>query len=424
MDQAGGERPAGRFPGAPAGGALEGLTVVDLTTMLAGPYAAMMLSDQGARVIKVEAPGGESARSIGPAIKGAVPADQGGYGAYFASINRNKLSVVIDLKTEAGRETLLRLVRAADVLIENYRLGVMERLGLGWETLQAVNPRLVYACVRGFGDSRTGESPYARWPAYDPISQAMGGIMGVTGPVKGGPPTKIGPGVGDIIPAMFAAFGVACACWQAQRTGRGQFVDVAMVDGVLALCERLVFQYSATGEAPGPEGNHHPLLHPFGLFRARDGWISLGVATDLFWQRFARRIGHPELENDPRFATNSARLANAQLVSDFVTDWCGRRTREEIKDVLGGEVPFAPVYHADDVFADPHFAIRRMLAQVEAPGAEAPLAIANTPIRMTGAPGGVRRRAPLLGEDTDDVLAELGCGAEGIARLRACGAVA
>jgi formyl-CoA transferase len=223
---------------------------------------------------------------------------------------------------------------------------------------------------------------------------------------------------------MWAAFGVACACWRAQRTGEGQYVDVAMVDGILALCERLVFQHSATGKAPGPEGNHHPLLHPFGLFRAQDGWISLGIPNDLFWGRFVRRIGHPELANDPRFATNAARLENAQLVSDFVNDWCGARTREEIMAALGGEVPFAPVYHADDVFADPHFAIRKMLAQVEAPGAAEALTVAGTPVRMTGTPGGVRRRAPLMGEDTDEVLAEFGYDAEAIARLRAAGAVA
>jgi formyl-CoA transferase len=246
----------------------------------------------------------------------------------------------------------------------------------------------------------------------------MGGIMGITGPVKDGPPTKIGPGVGDIVPAMWAAFGVACACWRAQRTGEGQFVDVAMVDGILALCERLVFQYSATGVAPGPQGNGHPLLHPFGLFRAKDGWISLGIPKDLFWGRFVRRIGHPELESDPRFATNAARMDNHQLVTDFVNDWCGARTREEIKGILGGEVPFAPVYHADDVFADPHFAIREMLAQVEVPGAGAPLTVAGAPVRMTGTPGGVRRRAPLLGEDTEDVLRGFGFSDEEVGRLR------
>jgi formyl-CoA transferase len=294
----------------------------------------------------------------------------------------------------------------------------MERLGLSWERLQAENPRLVYAAVRGFGDRRTGESPYADWPAYDPIAQAMGGIMGITGPVKGGPPTKIGPGVGDIVPAMFAAFGVACACWRAQRTGQGQYVDVAMVDSILALCERLVFQYGATGEAPGPEGNFHPLLHPFGLFQAKDGWISLGIPKDLFWGRFVRRIGHPELEADPRFATNAARMENHQLVTDFVNDWCGARTRDEIAEILGGEIPFAPVYRADDIFADPHFEARDMLSRVEAPGSEAALTIANTPLRMTATPGGVRRRAPLLGEDTEEVLAAFGFAPEEIARLR------
>ena len=416
--------PAGRFPGAPQGGALEGLTVIDLTMMLAGPYASMMLADRGARVIKVEPPGGDNTRRIGPWAEGQTRMEDGGYGAYFASINRNKRSVVLDLKAEDGKAALLRMIAQADVVIENYRLGVMDRLGLPWERLQEINPRLVYASVRGFGDRRGGASPYADWPAYDPIAQAMGGIMGITGPEKDGPPTKIGPGVGDIVPAMWAAFGVVSACWNAARTGRGQYVDVAMVDGVLALCERLVFQYGASGTAPGVEGNYHPLLHPFGLFRAKDGWFSLGIPKDLFWGRFARRIDRPELEHDPRFATNDARLINREAVTAFLEDWAGTRTRAEIAEVLGGVIPFAPVYRADDIFGDPHFAVREMLAAVEAPGADAPLTVAGTPVRMTGTPGGVRRRAPLTGEDTDEILAEFGFSTDQIAALRASGAAA
>lgn len=416
--------PAGRSPGAPQGGALAGLTVIDLTMMLAGPYASMMLADQGARVIKVEPPGGDNTRRIGPWAEGQTRMPEGGYGAYFASINRNKRSIVLDLKAAEGKAALIRLIEQADVVIENYRLGVMERLGLPYEALAAINPRLVYASVRGFGDTRGGASPYAEWPAYDPIAQAMGGIMGITGSEKDGPPTKIGPGVGDIVPAMWAAFGVVSACWNAARTGRGQYVDVAMVDGVLALCERLVFQFGASGVAPGVEGNVHPLLHPFGLFQASDGWFSLGIPKDLFWGRFVRQIGRPELEHDPRFATNDDRLANRAAVTAELESWAGALTRAEIKTLLGGVVPFAPVYRADDIFADPHFAVREMLAAVEAPGADAPLTVAGTPVRMTGTPGGVRRRAPLTGEDTDDILTEFGFSNDQIAALRACGAAA
>jgi formyl-CoA transferase len=405
-------------------GALAGLTVIDVTTMLAGPYASMMLADQGARVIKIEPPGGEDARRIGPFLEGALPPEQGGYGAYFASINRNKQSVVIDLKQEAGKEVLRRLAVRADVVIDNYRGGVTERLGLSYESLAERNPRLVYAALRGFGDKRTGASPYAEWPAYDPVSQAMGGIMGITGGAPGGPPTKIGPGVGDILPAMFLAFGIAAAAWRAERTGRGQFLDIAMVDGVLAVCERIVMQYSATGVAPRPEGSGHPLLCPFGLFPARDGFVSLGIPKDDFWAPLAQLMGRPELADDPRYATNAARIARRDEVNALVGAWTGAHTKEELMGLLGGKIPFGPVFQADDIFADPHFAARNMLAEVDVPGARRRLTIANTPLRMDETPGGVHCRAPLAGEHTDAVLAELGFSQAEIAALRASRAVA
>jgi formyl-CoA transferase len=408
---------------APAG-ALEGLTVIDLTVMLAGPYASMMLADQGARVIKIEPPGGEDARGIGPHLDGMIPREQGGYGAYFASINRNKESVVIDLKQEAGKDVLRRLVAKTDVLIENYRAGVMERLGLSYESLAEINPRLVYAALRGFGDKRTGESPYTAWPAYDPVSQAMGGIMGITGQAASGAPTKIGPGVGDIMPAMFLAFGIAAACWRAQRTGKGQFLDIGMVDGVLAVCERIVFQYSATGVAPRSEGSGHPLLCPFGLFPAKDGFVSVGVPKDEFWTPLVNAMSRPELAADPRYATNAARMVRREEVNAIVGEWTSTRSKQELAEALGGKIPFGPVFQADDIFADPHFAARRMLAEVDAPGASRPLTVANTPVHMAETPGGVRSRAPLLGEDTDRVLADFGFGSDEIDALRENGFIA
>ena len=223
-------------------GALADVVVLDLTQMLAGPFVTMMLADQGAEVIKIEPPGGDATRLFGPFMAGQTPVKEGGYGGYFGSTNRNKRSIVIDLKSEDGREVLRRLVAKADILVENFRAGVMERLGIGYEALSAINPRLVYGTIRGFGDPRSGRSPYASWPAYDIVAQAMGGIIAITSPTPGGPPTKIGPGVGDLIPAMQCAFGILAALHKARASGRGQFVDVAMVDGVLAACERPVFQ--------------------------------------------------------------------------------------------------------------------------------------------------------------------------------------
>jgi crotonobetainyl-CoA:carnitine CoA-transferase CaiB-like acyl-CoA transferase len=405
-------------------GALDGLTVIDLTMMLAGPFAGMMLADNGARVIKVEPPAGDNARDIGPHPAGSLMREDGGYGAYFASTGRNKESIVIDLKQEAGKEVLRRLVAKADVLMESFRSGVMERLGLSYEALAGINPRLVYATLRGFGDARSGESPYASWPAYDPVSQAMGGIMGITSTTKGGAPTKIGPGVGDIMPAMFLAFGIASACWRVQRTGEGQFVDIAMVDGVLAVCERLVFQYSVTGVPPGTEGNHHPLVCPFGLFPVKDGYVSIGVPKDEFWGPLMVAMGMPELAHDDRYATNAARMERRQEVVDFISEWTAARTKQDLIEIFGNKVPFGPVFQADDIFADPHFAARNMLVKVEHPGAHRPLTIANTPIRMSRTPGGIRRRAPLTGEDTDRILADFGFAEEEVAALRQRGTIA
>lgn len=391
-----------------AKGALDGLVVIDLTQMLAGPYSTMMLADQGARVIKVEPPGGENTRKAGPRAAGALGIEQGGYGAYFASVNRNKESIVLDLKDAAGKAALLRLLDQADVVVENFRSGVMERLGLSYEALAERCPKLVYATLRGFGDPRTGLSPYAEWPAYDPVAQAMGGIMGITGPVAGGAPTKIGPGVGDIVPGMFLAFGIASACWRAQRTGRGQFVDVAMTDAVLALCERIVFQYSVTGHAPGPEGNGHPLLCPFGLFPASDGWVSLGVPNDRFWVPLMQKMGRPDLAVDASYRSNEFRVARRAEVEALVADWTRQHTRAELTALLGGDIPFAPVYSAADVFADPHYRARDMLVETEFPGAANPLVLAGTPVKMTETPGAVRKRAPLVGEHSERVLSEFG----------------
>ncbi|KAF1070283.1 CoA transferase [Variovorax sp.] len=402
-----------------ATGALDGLVVLDLTRMLAGPDATMMLADQGARVVKIEPPGGDPTRRTGPHLPGALTIAEGGFGGYFASINRNKQSLALDLKQPAGKAALLRMVRSADVLVENYRCGVMERLGLGYEALIAENPRLVYAAMRGFGDPRSGRSPYADWPAYDPVAQAMGGIMGITGPVPAGAPTKIGPGVGDLVPATFLAFGIASACWRAQRTGRGQFVDVSMVVAVLAICERLVYQYSASHESPGPEGNGHPLLCPFGLFPAKDGHVSLGVPNDRFWVPLVQRMGRPELASDPRYASNEARMAHRAEVEALVGEWTARHTKAELSSLLGAEIPFGPVFDAQDIFEDAHFRARGMLVETEQPGAARALTVAGTPVHMSDTPGGVHRRAPLTGEHSDAVLQGFGFAPAEIAALRA-----
>jgi crotonobetainyl-CoA:carnitine CoA-transferase CaiB-like acyl-CoA transferase len=294
----------------------------------------------------------------------------------------------------------------------------MERLGLGYEELRERNPRLVYATIRGFGDPRSGQSPYAHWPAYDVVAQAMGGIMSITGAADGGP-TKIGPGVGDIVPGLMLVIGILSAVHHAQRTGRGQFVDVAMTDSVLALCERIVYQQSYEDRTPGPEGNRHPLLCPFGLFPASDGWVSIACPDEKLWAQLARLIGRPEMAEDPRYATNPARVQHCDEVIGAVGAFTQRHTKAELAGKLGGVTPFGPVYTAKDIFEDPHFARREMLVEVEHPGCNAPVHIAGVPIKLSETPGGVRRRAPLLGEHTDEVLQDIGFAADDIARLRA-----
>lgn len=400
-------------------GALDGIRVIDLTQMLAGPFCTQLLADQGAEVIKIEPLEGDNTRTSGP-----FHADDRlrAFGGYYASVNRNKRSIAIDLKTEDGKKILLDLIASSDILVENYRAGVMDRLGLGYETLRAHNPRLVYGAIRGFGDPRTGASPYADWPAFDVVAQAMGGLMQITGPDRD-TPIKVGPGVGDLMPAAMCAFGIVAAVVRAQKTGRGQFVDVSMVDSVLSLCERIVHQHAFQNVVPHPEGNRHPLIAPFGLFRAADGWVTIACHTDAWWALLCRLIGRGDLIDDPRTATSPARVAHRDLVYDEIGAFTATKTKAELLALLGGKVPFGPVYDVADIVADPHFKARDMVVALPHPGLDRQIAVAGIPIKMTETPGAVRRHAPLLGQDTDAILAELGRSPERIAELRSAKAI-
>lgn len=400
-------------------GALEGLKVLDLTQMLAGPYCTQLLADQGAEVVKIEPPEGDMTRAMGP-----FRADDGLrlWGGYFQSINRNKKSLCIDLKQPQAKAIFLRLVEGADVLVENMRVGAMDRLGLGYETLAARNPRLVYAALRGFGDPRGGATPYQEWPAFDVVAQAMGGIMAITGP-DARTPLKVGPGVGDLVPAVHMAFGIMAGVYRAQKTGRGQFVDVPMVDAVLSLCERMVYQYSFEGKVAGPEGNRHPILCPFGMFACKDGWVTIACPTDAFWKQLCELIGRPELGTDPAFGGNDGRQRQHDRVDEAIHAYTRPRTKRELTEALGGRIPFGPVYDVRDIYADPHFAAHDMLPAVEQPGSATPVQVAGIPVRMTGTPGAVRRRAPLLGEDTDAVLAGFGAAPDEVRGWREAGLV-
>lgn len=403
----------------PQWGALQGVRVVDLTRMLSGPYCTMLLADQGAEVIKVEAFDGDTSRGHGP-YRADDP--EQAFGGYFQSVNRNKKSIVLNLKDEGCRDVLRKLVASADVLVENYRSGVMERLGLGYEELREVNPKLVYAAIRGFGDPRSGLSPYDAWPAYDVVAQAMGGLIGITGPGPGSH-VKVGPGVGDIFPGTLTTVGILSALYRASRTGQGQFVDVSMYDAVLALCERIVYQHSFAGAVPVPEGSAHPFFSPFGLYEAADGWVTIACPNDGFWRELAAVMGCPELAEDPRTQRKVDRARHSQFVNQLVTDWTRRYTKAQLAGLLGGKVPFGPVQTVADIFADPHVRARDMLAEVEHPGSDSKSVVVGTPIHLSATPGGVHTRAPYFGEHTVEILHELGYDDAGIDAMQQRGAL-
>jgi succinyl-CoA:mesaconate CoA transferase len=390
-------------------GPLADVRVLDLTQMLAGPYATMLLADLGADVVKVEPPRGDMTRTNPPHLT-----DEEAYGGYFHSVNRNKRSVVIDLKSEAGKETLRGMVADADVLVENFKVGTMDRLGLSYESLREINPALVYAAIRGFGDPRSGESPYADRPAFDVIAQAMGGVMSITGTEESGP-VKVGPGVGDIFPATLCIVGLLSALHHARRTGEGQFVDVGMVDGVLALTERIVHQYAFEGDVPGPQGNTHPLLFPFDRFDTTDGHVMIAAPRDKQWTALCEAMDRPDLAAD--YPDEEDRVEHADELRPVVAEWVGQHTKEEIADLIADDVPCGPVNTVLDIFEDEHFDVREMLPQVEHADTGREVSLAGAPIKLSATPSGVHHRAPFLGEHSREVLAEYGFDGDRIEEL-------
>ena len=345
------------------------------------------------------------------------------YGGMFQSCNRNKRGMVIDFKNAEGREVFFKLVDSADVVIENFRAGVMDRLGLGYDVLSQRNPRLVYTSIRGFGDPRNGRTPYTDWPAVDIIAQAMGGLMSITGP-DASSPMRVGGGPGDTIPGLFAAYATLVAIFESRISGRGQYVDVAMVDSMVALFEPLTVTYTYTGVPARPNGGRMPGIAPFGRIATKDGFGVLAVSAGRGWDLFCEIIGRTDLIADPRFASHAARGANEDAVYAAVEEFTLQHTCAELVAIFGGKIPFAPVYDAGDIFNDPYFKMREMLPEVEQPGSKRKVTVAGVPQKLSRTPGGVHQRAPTLGEHSADILAEIGLGAEEIAGLRKSGAIA
>ncbi len=386
-------------------GPLSSVRILDVTHAIAGPWATMMLADLGAEVIKVEGPTGDMQRFMGPFTKDDPDRAYGGtYGAY----NRNKRCIMLDLKEPADKETFLQLVDWADAVVENQRAGVLDRLGLGYETLRERNPRLVYGAIRGFGDPRTGASPYSDWPAYDVIAQAMSSFVSMNG-MNPSEPHKVGPFLGDIYPGTVGALGILAAVFHARVTGQGQFVDVAMVDAVTALAETGVCRFTYMGRETLPSGNSSDSVAPFDIYPTSDGAIAIAAPTNAAWSELCSAIGRPDLAEGELTKTMALRVKNRALVDEVVAGWAASHTNAEVMTALGGKVPCGPVNKPVDLFTDPHIRARDMLVAVDQPQGR-PVVQVNTPMRFTETPAGIYARPPKLGEHTEDIRAELADG--------------
>jgi len=378
-------------------GPLSGITVIDLSRVLAGPYSTMVLADLGARVIKVERPvSGDDSRAYGPF--------RDGQSAYFTSINRSKQSIALDLKSADDRVIFDALLERADVLVENFRPGVLDKLGYGWPGLHARYPRLIYAAASGFG--HTG--PYAKRAAYDMVVQGMGGIMSVTGH-PGAPPTRVGTSIGDITAGLFTTIGITAALHERHRTGLGQFVDVAMLDCQIAILENAIARYAVTGTPPGPLGARHPAIAPFAAFRTADGHMIIAAGNEDLWTALARALDAPHLTSDTRFASNDLRCRNIEPMTEAMEAALSRNTTGHwIEKLIAAGVPCGPINDVGQALADPHVRARGMVAQTQMPDGS-PLLVAGNPIKLSGhADTTERPRAPLLDEHRDRILRELG----------------
>ena len=376
---------------------LEGMVVLDLTQIMAGPVCTMLMADMGADVIKVERPrGGDDTRRMGPPfIKG--------WSAGFLALNRNKRSLALDLQQEQGRKVFLRLLERADVVVENFRPGVMDRLGLGYEILSVQKPNLVYCSISGFGNT----GPYRNRGGFDLVAQGMSGLMSVTG-FPGSPPAKVGVPITDISAGNLAAYGILCAYIHALKTGRGQMVDGSLLEAGIAYTIWESSVYFADEEIPGPLGSAHRVSAPYQALRTSDGHINIGAATQSTWEQFCRAIDQPELIEDPRFPTTGERKAREVELANLLEETLSQESTEHWLKVLDAAgVVAGPIYHMGQVYQDPQVRHREMLVDLEDPELGT-LHNIGVPIKLSSTPGSIRRRAPDLGEHSREVLLEAG----------------
>jgi crotonobetainyl-CoA:carnitine CoA-transferase CaiB-like acyl-CoA transferase len=392
--------------------ALDDITVLDLSHALAGPFASTMLGDMGADIVKIEPPTGDISRAWGPPFYGSEP-------SYFVGLHRNKRSVVIDFKHAEGKELFFRLVEKADVVLENYRVGVLDKLGLGYEAGRQRNPRIIYCSVSGFGQS----GPYRDRAALDLIVQAESGMMSVTGE-EGGRGVRCGVSIADMTAGMYAAYGILTAVHARARTGRGQYVDVSMLEGQLSLLQTLVTAYIADGEVPGPMGTAYKALLPYQTFRTKSRDLALAVGSEKLWKDFCPLLGAPEMTNDPRWHNNAARGKNRASLIERLQEIFLTKTYEEWEAILvPAGIPMGAINTIDKMVDHPQVAARNVLVECEHPTA-GKARVVGPAVRLSDTPGAIRTPAPLLGEHTDTVLRErLGLDEAEIARLRKDGVI-
>lgn len=378
---------------------LDGIRVLDLTQVMAGPFCTMQLGDMGADVIKVEPPGtGDLSRRMGGDALRLTGDDR----APFLALNRNKRSITLDLKVPADRERILSLVPGADVLVENFRPGVMARLGLDYASLAAHNPRLVYASISGFGQ----DGPLADRPGFDLIAQGLSGVMSVTG-TPGEAPVKCGIPVADLAAGLYAANGILAALFARERTGRGQYLETSLFEAALALSVWESTEYWATGVAPSAMGSAHRLNAPYEVFPTRDGYVAVAAITEAQWRQLCTALGRDELASDPRFATNGDRMTHrTMLAEELARTLRGDTTHHWVERLLAGGVPAGPIHDYAQVFADPHTSARGMVQRMYHP-VEGEVNSLGFPVHLTDTPLAIRRPPPLLGEHTAEILAEV-----------------
>lgn len=393
--------------------ALEGIRVVDLSHVLAAPTTSMYLADLGAEVIHIEREIGDDAREFGPFVGG----HDKNRSAYFISLNRNKKSLVLDLKSQKGRDILRELIQVSDVVLENFRPDTMEKLGFGWAALQKINPRVICCSICGFGHDSLPEN--GSRPAYDMVAQAYSGLMSITGP-EGGPPCRVGSSVGDIIAGMQATIGILAALRYRERSGRGQYVDIAMVDSLFSVLENAVARYVNTGEVPGPLGGAHPSITPFQGFQTKDGqWVIAAIGNDKLWAQYCELLGRRELIDHPKFKTNPLRCDNRRELIPILQGEMQKKTAQEWFDIFERHaIPYSPINTLKQICDDPHIAHRNMLVEIDQP-IVGKMRVCASPLKLSETPGEVYAPAPMLGEHSAQVLHEvLGYSREKIAQLQ------